>query len=174
MSEPIRLYGITEIAKLVGITRESARRAARKHESLRPQFVAPTKGDKMVQLWAESGLGRWRVWFASVDSDSCYGKLPSYSTLLAVNYVGPQRVTWKLWWRNLPDGCTQWFFSTPVGWFTSRDYGKHWDSTGSKLLDSSYQYFCVNTIAAEANRSWVANVLRSADSLRRVIEKETA
>lgn len=170
-TEPTQLFSATDLTRIFGIHRSLVTRHTKRHAYLAPQFVCINKGGKPLHLWTDSGVNRWRIYFASENSNPGYSRRPSYSCLAAVNYLGPHSVTWKLWWRSLPDGGTAWYFSTPEGWYTSTDFGTRWEPMGTMMLDGAYRYLAVNVIDAQTHRTWVLNVLRTTDRLRRRIEQ---
>jgi predicted DNA-binding transcriptional regulator AlpA len=164
---PPRLYTVSEIAKELGISRKWIHNRLSDKESKAPPaaFRVHTGGKDPMLLWTEQAVARWRAFYASTESIPSTGRFFEYSDHQAVNMVRNQvMVTWKLWWRNTYDGKAEWWFSTPVGWFTSDDDGKKWVDTQLMVRPQDYRYFCVNGNAKPT--STVAAVLRSALQLR--------
>lgn len=166
-----QLHTASDIMRMFDVSRVWVGRQAKRHSSLRPQFVCTNKGGKLLQLWTDAGLARWRIYLSSISSDPEHTPA-CYSCLRAVNYLGVNRITWKLWWRNTNDGGTVWYFSTPAGWYTSADFGNCWEPKNTMMLDGSYHYFAVNVLSVQNNHSWVVNVLHTTDRLRRRIERQ--
>lgn len=165
---PIRLYSAGEIGNILGVTRNWVLAHMIRPESPREEFTA-IRGKTQQPLWTARGVDEWRAYHAGDGSIPRHHKAGAYSDHNAVNQVGPVTVTWKLWWRCLPDGGVLWWFSTPDGWYASHDDGITWSRTDTMVRPSDYHYYSVNTNAM-VNRATVA-VLRSTEKLRLRIEE---
>ena len=179
MPNPKKLYGMRQIAETLSVTRNWVNRHMYLDPSLAAGFEGPNMGGKepITHLWSEEGLNRWMRYVASNESLPKAGLIRNakYSDHKAVNIIaGGHRLSWKLWWRCKPDGATQWWYSTPDGWYTSDDYGQEWVRTGKDVRDTDYHYYCVNTYDTVRQGSCVVSVLRSCHQLRKRLEEEAA
>lgn len=169
MSEPVRLYTISEIATMLGVSRMWVQRHHSAATAPSPEFVMPSiRGKQMSLLWTEESLDRWRAYRASpsVNPGNGWGNFSDHN---AVNQIGSTRVTWKLWWRPTSAGTMLWWFSTPRGWYCSEDDGTTWQPAETHVRPSDFRYICVGS-SGQITPS-VASVLRSAEKLRCKIER---
>jgi hypothetical protein len=175
VTEPARLYSAVDIAKILGVSRAWVHNRLRKNGSTAPPpaFMAQIAGKNATLLWAENDLRRWSAYHASVESAPARGgKYSTYSDHRAVNYVRDVPVTWKLWWRCMPEGRVMWWFSTPAGWWTSENDGVSWVLTELDVRPTDFHYYSVNGNACPSGA--VAAVLRTTTELRHRLEKGAA
>lgn len=174
MSEPVKLYGTKQIAEILGASQRwvSAHAAAGRGPAI--EFVVPA-GRQTQMLWTHRGVAGWLAYHASTMSLPLnLSRFPDYSDHKAVNTINLATVTWKLWWRPMYDGGTQWWFSTPRGWYASTDDGVTWTDMELMTRPYDYRYYCVTDNVNANHNSAPARVLRQALKLRRSLEKETA
>lgn len=175
---PERLYTANEVGKLFGTTRYWVLEHMLRDGSPPPDYII-VRGSEQP-LWSAPSLDHWRVYFAGQDSiprhhraepstkRNRWARTPAYSDHRAVNQVGPVQVTWKLWWRSLPDNHRLWWFSTPDGWYASHDDGTTWSRTGVMIRPEGYRYIAVN-VNVISDEDVVA-ALRSVEKLRQRLE----
>jgi hypothetical protein len=161
-----RLYGVAEVAAALGVDRAWVRRHITRGAP-QPDFEAAA-GRKMMMLWTQASVDRWRAYHASELCLPITEHYASFSDHNAVNRVGRIEVTWKLWWRNTFDGGAMWWYSTPRGWYVSNNDGRTWEDADVMVKPGGYHYFAVNGNVTPQRH--VANVLRSAAELRQRLE----
>lgn len=172
MSEPQQLFTVNEIAGIIGTSgRWMHHRLKTNPSAPRAEYTITSNRSGPILLWSQQGVMRWQAFHASCESTPPV-RFFSYSDHNAVNRVGGIDVTWKLWWRTVFDGGTQWWFSTPQGWWTSVDDGRSWQFTDMTVRPGDYRYQSVN--ANVMVRGAMAAVLRSAHALRQRLESEVA
>lgn len=167
MAEPVRLFTAGEVGEVLGESRHWVRKQQLSSVNAPPpSFEMRRTEGVMVALWTEADLERWKAFHRGA---TWVPKPDGYSDHNAVNQVGNLEVTWKLWWRPLPDGEVMWWFSTPRGWFVSIDNGRSWSDTDTLTRPGDYRYYHVNgnvTMQPSATKA----VLRSAEALRMRLE----
>jgi hypothetical protein len=169
---PERLYTAKEVAEMTGVARKWVYNHAGRAGAPRPQFEARYGGKDPIQLWTEDGVKHWYAYIASSDSmpqKASSRRFDNYSDHRAVNMIRGSMSTWKLWWRCTHDGGTLWWFSTPVGWWTSEDDGRTWSNTELDIRPNDYRYYCVN--GSVTPKGALLGVLESATKLRHRLEK---
>lgn len=162
-----RLYTAREVAVELGLTRPWVLKHAERMESPQPDYET-MHGESRQLLWTKASLDSWRAYHASAESVPNQALGRGYSDHRAVNKFGYHMVTWKLWWHPLGDGGTKWWYSTPLGWYTSEDDGKMWDPYGSMTRPKDYHYYSV--VQGVGTSSALGAVLRNAEKLRLSIE----
>jgi len=176
MPNPQRLYTANEIAKHLGVTRRWLDIRLNNETAPKPEFTARTGGKDPMLLWSKAGFDRWEVFHASASSvPANVAKFTSYSDHKAVNRFSTQiTVTWKLWFRAAGNGDTQWWFSTPDGWYISANYGANWRRTGLMVRPTEYKYhsICVNSDDIMTPTT-IRVVLRGAELLRRQLTEKS-
>lgn len=164
-----QLYGTAEVATAIGASRTWVQDHSRKPAAPKADFEYVNQGGQRTLLWTERSIGLWARYFRLLRGKKRSGprlvRTINFSDHWTVNTVGSATVTWKLWWRNLWDGRTQWWFSTPNGWYTSDNDGTTWEATGltERPGDTSYYFVPSNSEAS----GLTAQILDSAARLRR-------
>jgi hypothetical protein len=170
MTKPQRLFTINDVAGIVGINYKTITRLLESDPSApAAEFWMPRGSLGSMQLWSAAGVARWQEFHAK-EKTAVPTELAGYSDHKALNKVGAVEVTWKLWFRSFSSDVTQWWFSTPEGWWTSIDDGESWQFTGLQLRPTHYRYSCVNgNVTASGVHS---GVLKQTYLLRRRLERK--
>lgn len=166
--EPQRLYGPSEIATMLGLSRHAIVKQVEYTGSPDPEYVI-MRGGAPTMLWSHAALDQWRAFLAGEGSIPRRDRYSGYSDHVAVNQLGPMTVTWKLWWSCTFDGGTRWWFSTPSGWWTSDNDGRDWNPhEGGMLRPTDNRYYSV--MGNVRPRGALVGVLREVEKLRRWID----
>lgn len=167
-SQPERLWGTTDIMDILKVQRTWLTSHQRRPGSPRPEYEVIDRNGRKTPLWSDRGVEQWRLYLENLKVDPKTGKSTAYSDHNALNRIRFMSVTWKLWWSNVWDGGTKWWFSTPQGWYTSIDDGKTWVPTGEMVRPNDNRYYAVSANLQTADGA-VCKVLRSALALREAL-----
>ena len=148
-----RVYTTENVAKMTNAGVSSIRSLVLWKKAPKAAYQVVSNTGRIQYLWDQAGLEEWHRLITEREelragrvprkrraaSESPFGvkQGKAFSDHNAVNQVGKVMITWRLWWQDDPQwpDSTIWWFSTPEGWFTSKNDGRSWEKHGDGVTD---------------------------------------